>query len=92
MRNRSLARVVIVSLGVSVVMTLGCGQLPTEPTEPTPPLSASQRAALALFEAADVHMQVTTSPLTWASQEGRVIEEFPAMRAVVDLIGRDGEK
>src|SRR5688572_15671141 len=73
MRSSSLARVVITSLAVSVVITLGCGKPPTEPTEPTPPLSASQRAALALFEAASVHMQVTTSPLTWASQEGRVI-------------------
>ena len=34
MRSSSLARVVIASLGVSVVITLGCG---TPPTEPSPP-------------------------------------------------------
>ena len=74
MRTSSLERVVMASLGVSVVITLGCGI--TEPSPPPPdvqPPSASQRAALSLLEAASVHMQVTTSPLTWASQEGRVI-------------------
>ena len=34
MRNRSLARVVIVSLGVSVVMTLGCDKSPGRPSPP----------------------------------------------------------
>ena len=35
MRSRSLARVVIASLGVSVVITLGCGKPPTAPSPPT---------------------------------------------------------
>ena len=35
MRSRSLARLVIVSLGVSMVITLGCGKSPTEPSPVT---------------------------------------------------------
>jgi hypothetical protein len=34
MRSRSLARVVIASLAVSVVMTLGCGKPPSGPSPP----------------------------------------------------------
>ena len=37
MRSRSLACVVIASLGVSVVITLGCGKPPTAPSEPPTP-------------------------------------------------------
>ena len=74
MRSSSLARVVITGLAVSVVITLGCSKPPTAPT-PTPasqPSTPQQRAALALFEAASVHMSVTTSPLNWASSNGKV--------------------
>ncbi|MGE5834779.1 MAG: hypothetical protein ACM4AI_09890 [Acidobacteriota bacterium] len=74
MRSRSLARVVIASLGVSVVITLGCGKPPSAPSPPptpglTQPRSDSQLAPLALFEAASLHWGVTTSPLTWATEE-----------------------
>jgi len=77
MRSGSLARVVMARLGVTVVITLGCGKPPTTPSPPpttgtTQPRSASQLAALALFEAASLHRLVATSPLTWASQEGKV--------------------
>jgi hypothetical protein len=76
MRSGSLARVVVASLGVSVVITLGCGTPPSGPTPtPTPgvlPPSASQRAALVLFEAAILHAELTTSPLTWATGDGEV--------------------
>jgi hypothetical protein len=71
MRSRSLAHVVIASLGVAVVSTLGCGQPPSAPTPtstPRPGLS-QQEAALALLEAASLHAGVTTSPLTWATEE-----------------------
>jgi len=40
MRSGFLARVVLVSLGVSVVITLGCGKSPTEPSS-SPPASFS---------------------------------------------------
>ena len=48
--------------------------VPTGPTEPAPPQpSASQRlAAFALFEAVNVHQALTTSPLIFATQDGRV--------------------
>jgi len=79
MRSSSLARVVMASLGVSVVVTLGCGKPPSAPSPnetPTPgstqPPSASQRAALALFEAAILHAELTTSALTWATEDGKV--------------------
>jgi IPT/TIG domain len=45
MRSSSLARVVMVSLGVSVVITLGCGQSPPwEPPSPTKLWNPVQRA------------------------------------------------
>ena len=50
--------------------------VPTEPTEPAPPQtpSAPQRlAALALFDAVIVHERLTTSPLTYATQDGKVV-------------------
>jgi hypothetical protein len=82
MRSGSLARVAIASLGVSVVITLGCGTTaPTAPTPtpapapapgPTQPPSASQLAALALFDAASWHAELTTSPITWATEDGKV--------------------
>jgi hypothetical protein len=59
----------------------------TVPTEPSPPQSPdSQRlAALALFDAARVHAEVTTSPLTWASAEGKVTWVYgPSMQATLD--------
>ena len=48
---------------------------PTGPTEPAPPQpSASQRlAAFALLEAVNVHQALTTSPLTFATEDGRVV-------------------
>ena len=74
MRSGALARVVMASLGVTVVITLGCGKPPSAPSPPPGPQrpsgpSTSQRAALALFEAASLHAGVTTSPLTWATEE-----------------------
>ena len=79
MRSRSLARIVIASLGVSVVITPGCGKSPGGPSPPptTTPRpqgpSASQLTALALFEAASLHAGVTTSPLTWVTgEDGKV--------------------
>src|SRR5262245_50287204 len=80
MRGGSLARVVA-SLGVAVVITAGCGKppcLPSAPSELSPspartprrppqPWSASELAALALFDAASAHAAVTTSPLTSGS-------------------------
>ena len=82
MRSRSLARVAIASLGVSVVITPGCGPFPPGPspvpgiTPPTPgptqQQSASQLAALALFDAASLHASLTTSPITWATVDGKV--------------------
>jgi hypothetical protein len=71
MRSSSLAHVGIASLGVSVVITLGCGKSPSAPSPPPglQPSSASQRAALALFEAASLHAGVATSPLTWVTGE-----------------------
>src|SRR5207237_1146804 len=45
---------------------------PTEPSASQPP--AQQRlAAFALFEAVLVHQALTTSPLTFASWDGRVV-------------------
>ena len=78
MRGGFLERVVMASLGVSVVMTLGCDitPFPTTPTTPTPtptvtpgpePSPAQRDAALALFDAASAHAAVTTSPLTSGS-------------------------
>ena len=46
---------------------------PTGPTEPAPPQTPSapqRRAALALFEAASLHEQLTTSPLVYATEDG----------------------
>ena len=78
MHSSSLACVVIASLGVSVVITLGCGTTAPTPTPtptptpgPTQPWSASQLAALALFDAASVHRNVTTSPIDWATEVGK---------------------
>ncbi len=82
MRASSLERVVMASLGVSVVITLGCGKPPSAPTPtptptatpgPTQPWSASQLAALALFDAAHVHAAVTTSPLFHGTENGKVM-------------------
>src|SRR4030095_432623 len=77
MRSRSLARIVIASLGVSVVITLGCDQSPGGPSPPPTPGTTQQRSAsqlaLALFEAASMHAGVTTSPLTWVTgEDGKV--------------------
>src|SRR5262245_48024077 len=83
MRTSFLERVVRASLGVAVVMTLGCDvtPFPRSPASPTPTPtptpgpepSADQRdAALALFNAASAHAAVTTSPLT----SGYPFEEY----------------
>lgn len=52
---------------------------PPPPPSPAPPqASAPQRlAALALFEAASLHEQSTTSPLTWATEDGKVWTNGP---------------
>ena len=53
MRSSSLARVVIASFGVSVVITLGCGESPSGPSPaarlPVPPLSARPPVISELF-------------------------------------------
>ena len=75
MRTSSLARVVMASLGVSVVVTLGCVPPPPAPSPssaptamPVPEPSAAQRnAVLALFDAASVHAAVTTFPLWYGN-------------------------
>ena len=78
MRSNSLARVVMASLGVCVVITLGCDKSPSAPSPPPGPQlpsgpSASQRAALALFEAASLHQWLTASPLIFATYDGKVV-------------------
>lgn len=82
MRSRSLARVVIARLGVSVVITLGCGKPPTGPSEQPPPpppqfdtrtLSAQQLTAFALYRSAGLHEGLTPSALTSAAEEGKVL-------------------
>jgi hypothetical protein len=86
MRTSSLAGVVRASLGVAVVMTLGCdiAPFPRSPTTtPTPtatpapgpePSAAQRNAALALFDAAAVHAFVMTAPLTmYGSDYGKVM-------------------
>jgi hypothetical protein len=84
MRTSSLAAVVTASLGVAVVMTLGCdiAPFPRSPTTtPTPtatagpePSAAQRNAALALFDAAAVHAFATTSPLTmYGTDYGKVM-------------------
>ena len=83
MGTSSLARVVMASLGVSVVVTLGCVPPPPAPTPvgtptstpaPAPEPSAAQRnAALALFDAAAVHAAVTTFPLYYGTDYGKAM-------------------
>ena len=83
MRTSSLARLVMASLGVSVVVTLGCVPPPPAPTPvgtptstpaPAPEPSAAQRnAALALFDAAAVHAAVTTFPLYYGTDYGKAM-------------------
>ena len=78
----SLERVVMASLGVAVVTSLGCDitPFPTTPTStatatatPGPEPSAAQRlAAFALFDAATMHAVVTTSPLAVGTDSGKV--------------------
>jgi hypothetical protein len=46
---------------------------PTEPSPPQPPSDPQRLAALALFEAVIVHQALTTSPLTYATQDGKVV-------------------
>lgn len=71
--SRSVARVVIASLGAAVVITLGCGQSPGWPSPLPTPGTTQQRSAsqlaLSLFEAARMHAGLTTSALTWATGE-----------------------
>jgi hypothetical protein len=86
MSTSSLARVAMATLGLSVVVTLGCAEPPAAPTPIPPPEtpvltttsgpepSESQRlAALVLFDAANLHMGSTTLPLTLAAENGKVI-------------------
>jgi hypothetical protein len=46
---------------------------PNDPASPQPPSAPQRLAALALFEAVNVHMWLTTSPLTFATEDGKVI-------------------
>jgi len=46
---------------------------PSEPAPPPPPAAPQRLAALALFEAVMVHQALTTSPLTYAARDGRVV-------------------
>jgi hypothetical protein len=46
---------------------------PTEPSPPQPPSAPQRLAALALFESASLHEGLTTSPLTWATEDGKVV-------------------
>ena len=91
MRGGFLERVVMASLGVSVVVTLGCDitPFPTTPTTatptptvtPGPEASTSQRlAALSLFDAANVQAFLTTSLLSYGTEYGN------DMRVLVPLI------
>ena len=53
---------------------------PTGPTAPSPPQPSSdpqRRAALALFESASLHEALTTSPITWATEDGKVWTDGP---------------
>ena len=77
----------LIAVCAGLLASAGCSnerRLPTDPTAPSPagpiepappqPPSAPQRlAALALFEAASLHQGLTTSPLTYATQDGRVV-------------------
>ena len=75
----------LIAVCAGLLASAGCSErrLPTAPppagpaglTGPDvpPPLPAAQRlAALTLFDAANVHMWLTTSPLTFASWDGQV--------------------
>ena len=90
MRTSSVARVVMASLGVSVVVALGCAEPPAAPTRipppetpvltttPGPEPSAAQRnAALTLFHAAHAHEAATTSPIKFATADGKVWTDNP---------------
>src|SRR5687767_3036934 len=72
----------LIAVCAGLLASAGCSDerrlptAPTGPTEPAPPQtpSAPQRlAALALLEAVNVHQALTTSPLTFASWDGRVV-------------------
>lgn len=66
---------------VGLLASAGCSnehRLPTDPDPPPPSPSASQRlAALALIESAFLHEEVTTSPLTYATEEAKVWTNGP---------------
>lgn len=76
----------LIAVCAGLLASAGCSserRLPTAPTSPSPagpidpaqpqPPSAPQRlAALALFDAVIVHQALTTSPLIFATQDGRV--------------------
>jgi len=72
----------LIALWAGVLACAGCSderRIPTNPgpplapTGPTAPSDTQRRAALALFEAASVHAAATTSPLTLATEDGKVI-------------------
>ena len=50
---------------------------PTAPSPPQPPSDPQRRAALALFESASLHESLTTSPITWATEDGKVWTDGP---------------
>jgi len=84
MNTGSLERSLRASLGLSLVIALGCDitPYPTTPTTtptstatpgPTLPRSVQQLAALALFEAAAVHLSVATAPFTFGTDNGKAM-------------------
>src|SRR6185503_4386227 len=67
----------LIAVCAGLLASAGCSNgrrgLPVGPT-PTPTLDqrAQRQAALALFDAAIVHEEATTSALTWATYDGQV--------------------
>ena len=77
-----LRHLTLIAFCAGVLAGAGCSDERRPPTDPAPPLAPSgptapsatqRRAALALFEAASVHAGVTTSPLTLATEGGKVM-------------------
>ena len=97
MNTGSRERVLRASLGLSLVIALGCDITPypttpssTTPTStpapgPTPPRSAQELAALALFDAAAVHEAATTAAITWATEGGKVSTDGPCPGGIGSL-------
>jgi hypothetical protein len=52
---------------------------PTAPTAPSSPSAPQRLAALALLDAASVHAEATTSPLAYATEDGKVWTNGPCV-------------